>query len=146
MERVFTFTFRPLFSRYSFKSIECGRQMKSERLGENIILVRVPGIEPRAPVLMCRLVKWLGVAHCRFAVLPLKSVSVNLICCFLYWQLLTFECMLRVTLCTSPFQLTFEILCLMIFLFFIYPFYFSDSCIKTFCKTFHSFFQVHRPI
>jgi hypothetical protein len=145
MERVFTFTFRPHFTRYSFKSKEFGRQMKSERLGENI-LVRVPGIEPRAPVLMFRLVKCLGVAHCRSTVLPLKSVSVNLICCFLYCQLLTFECMLRVTLRTSPFQLTFEILCLMIFLFFIYPFYFSDSCIKMFCKTFHSFFQVHRPI
>jgi hypothetical protein len=76
----------------------------------------------------------------------IRTVSVNLICCLLYWKSLTFECMLRVILRTSPFQLTFEILCLMIFLFFIYPFYFSDSCIKTFCKIFHSFFQVHRLI
>ena len=47
--------------------------MKSGRLGENIILVRVPGIEPRAPVLMFRLVKWVGGAHCRSAVFAFKE-------------------------------------------------------------------------
>ena len=40
------------FSRYPLNRREFGHQMRSGRLGENIILVRVPGIEPRALVLI----------------------------------------------------------------------------------------------